>query len=1484
MADLLTELRRGGELDSSGTFTLDRRKAQQKMREFQLVDPHHYILCLVQSGVALGARAIQVQADLSRVSVVLEGVELPAEFLEQPLSALFISQSRFELDGYRELAVGLNAILALSPKKLTLQSGATRLTMETGEPLTTTVPPQSDTRIEVEERLSWRLDTLKAVFNPQDVPEVRALTERAFCPVPLHVNGTRLERPAPLRRACYQGNGFELWLGGEAGHVAFVKHGIRVATRELPLRPPTPTGAVVADRLVMNASSTDVVEDEHYQAVLADLERACDAQVDVLCAEYAQGDADVRRELRPAVLAALHARKATLSGRMLAVPAFRLAQGEWVSLASLNQRATEKTPLLYLDAPPPSTVPEELLLVDAAGESLAILKAFLGNKRVKLAGDEVARALRRQENMRRWERQAQGVHVPADDYLLVVPFHDEGFSGELAVVSGGSMKARISFYQKGRSLAEEDVETGLSYRAAINHDGFVPTFTWDGIVHDERYRQALACLETAFAEACRRLAESLRPPHPDASVVRKVLVTWLTRVVAVQHRTLDAIPPVVRDYPLLPTASSRLASLDDLARDHDEFKRVFYAQDVAAGPQRDHRQIVLASQATLKLLQGLWGPREVVDYTRTLEQERQGMARAQGPSEVPGLSGQALFPTTFQHERVRGQVGLSLSVTSGSKGDKKEARIRFLVDGKALVTRTVALPFGPLEAVVDAPDLTPTAAWDDVEQDDAFLHAMRALMAGCAALADKVAAEHHGLDGWKLTVCQQFLIDYIGSREATVSDTIRSVPLFKRLEGGVASLGDVGPDALVRFVAPPVPRIPSHLPGMVLLCRSAEHRALVRALGEARVQDWKDDLARALAEEDYEARPRQAMALPDAEDAYLIVVPVPAPARGLVGILAPDARNGKKSDLVVLCRERVAETVPMATPVAAAMIATAPDLQLAPGMKSVKRDAAFASLCEAVSNSFSPAIERLAARTIAPHTPAAQVLLQWALSQASTPRDLREATDLLGRVADLPLLDDTSGRPCTLRECGIQFKSRSRLYWAGPDVCGTPMDADLRVIRMGSLERVWMGACFTSLQNHASALAQDEQVRLNRSKARVASMTIEGCEVLARRTVTAPKWEGELGISADGRCGIELVVDGIVVETRALWGPLPVVGRLASSWLRPSKVWDSASFPRDQLRFLEEDVDAVYADLGRNDQHRALVLVWLHHCGSRWKDGTVADLPLFETTGGRRSLRDVDAAETVFYSVGMPSVRPPGLCLVLPAPRCAELDVLQGVLGVRLAWLPPPRVLAARALRQRLVDTARAVQHAAVVAADGTVQLLADATTESAPTPPGLLETALQHSWHTLSAGAVDLRRRLGASIRLPQVRAHGSQCQPLAGGLQRALRALPRRKSYGLRDPVIDGIQVQDAFTLALGAPPLQYEHDGERTFVNARHPLVRRLAKAYGGGGTVEARRAIVLLATAMFVAIRQAEPGLTDDRELAFLQDIAEWLAASDTSRRT
>lgn len=309
LENLLEGLRSEGTFVSQGNFTLDLVRAREKLKKFQLLDPYHYVLPLVSAAVLGGASTLQCRVGSSRFSMEFNGAPFTPEELEGMFSALLISTSVIGRRRVAELAVGINAALALSPRQIVLESlDEERLVLATFTPRKQKVEvsqaPEGSTpwtRISVQHagiRALWRK-------TQRDAPEVQALHARCrLSRLELSLNDVPLpstvgweSQPclvASYLRAGEHRPGCEatlgklkarasqldatagpyaavLSLGGDAPQeVVFVHHGLSFRRPDLSLGPGT-RAVVWAPELKRDLSQTQIIADENFELILEQL-------------------------------------------------------------------------------------------------------------------------------------------------------------------------------------------------------------------------------------------------------------------------------------------------------------------------------------------------------------------------------------------------------------------------------------------------------------------------------------------------------------------------------------------------------------------------------------------------------------------------------------------------------------------------------------------------------------------------------------------------------------------------------------------------------------------------------------------------------------------------------------------------------------------------------------------------------------------------------------------------------------------------------------------------------------------------------------------------------------------------------------------------------------------------------------------------------------------------------------------------------------
>lgn len=201
----------------SGHIRVDAARAVAKLRDYQLADPHHWVLEIVRGAVAIGAPRVFAEADADDVWISWQGKAPTGDELERLLDELISPTPSKDRAYLRLLAIGVNTALGVAPRFVDLyasdgeQCGRVRYTpglleAPTGageasalaglEATAAAAPPrlpQPGFLLHLKRWPGW--DTLKRFVDGREAPELRAI--RARCrdmPVPLEVGRSELGR------------------------------------------------------------------------------------------------------------------------------------------------------------------------------------------------------------------------------------------------------------------------------------------------------------------------------------------------------------------------------------------------------------------------------------------------------------------------------------------------------------------------------------------------------------------------------------------------------------------------------------------------------------------------------------------------------------------------------------------------------------------------------------------------------------------------------------------------------------------------------------------------------------------------------------------------------------------------------------------------------------------------------------------------------------------------------------------------------------------------------------------------------------------------------------------------------------------------------------------------------------------------------------------------------------------------------------------
>lgn len=191
---------------ATGAFSIDRDKAREKLRHFQLADPCAWLLEAVRAAVVVGASAVEVEIDSDDVHVrFIDGTPFSREDVDEIYAALLAKNAP---PARQHLAVALNAAMALGPRFVKLTTGPTEgVVLEMRPNQSDTITPfaargtqrvNATTHIHVRQpfRAGAFVELLKSMTGTKR--EIQALRRScADLDIPVVINGSALKRHAP---------------------------------------------------------------------------------------------------------------------------------------------------------------------------------------------------------------------------------------------------------------------------------------------------------------------------------------------------------------------------------------------------------------------------------------------------------------------------------------------------------------------------------------------------------------------------------------------------------------------------------------------------------------------------------------------------------------------------------------------------------------------------------------------------------------------------------------------------------------------------------------------------------------------------------------------------------------------------------------------------------------------------------------------------------------------------------------------------------------------------------------------------------------------------------------------------------------------------------------------------------------------------------------------------------------------------------------
>jgi hypothetical protein len=855
--DLEGQLRAGAEAVEVGRFRIDSRRALEKLRQYRLADPHHYVLELLRAAVASGATFVDARADADDFELTFDGRPFPPPVLRELLGHALVGGDDPEIVRARLLSLGLAGALGLQPSWIRVQSGPWRVDLDAQAQASVTQQPPlliGSTFIHVRDRLSWRV-ARDALTGAREVKVIAGMA--SDFPVPLTVNRRRMDSlPAFSEEVLAEVD--ETYRDGMRVAAAIPRRhlqktevrvnvwGVTVTVRSLELPQVQLLALVRDDRLRRNASGSDVVEaDPRYRLMMQRLREMQEKLVSRLVAGLKERDDPAAREK---LLAAAGEKEGPLRQLIERAPLVPGPSGEFVSVEALRAELAAGRRLRYATRPyPHDTYTPPVVLMRGDPRALALLPAKPQVDVVR----EVAARERAAENRRSWDGEPEeSATLKQDDLLLREPFEAEGFHGEVGLPATPPGEPTLRVLLQGRFLGL--VREGLppSTVSVVNFTRTLPASGWENPLRSlsralERARAGLhAALLRALAASADAAGAPPGPPAPPEPPVRELCRWAVERALASARSASElGLPPGLMAARLYEMAGGGYESIQailgwPLIRHVDRPRK--------HPPLRGEPVAVLRPEEVAGLVR-LRGEKQVRGYLEVLEKEVSIRARLSRGAEPLALPGDALAAVAIGEGGVTGRVGLPRALRSDLLL-RLHARGLFLEEVSLTPSYELAL------AVVASEALAPADGWARVERDASFEAALAAVRRAERQLLGPILdrLETEPFDAWPASA-RRYLRAFMARDLSSLPSRKDLDPLAARAAGARIFRGARGPLSLAEISASvsdgqfwvldrlSVPDVPE---GMVVVLADPVLSASIRTVAGARAEDATEELDR----------------------------------------------------------------------------------------------------------------------------------------------------------------------------------------------------------------------------------------------------------------------------------------------------------------------------------------------------------------------------------------------------------------------------------------------------------------------------------------------------------------------------------------------------------------------------------------------------------------------------------------------------------------
>jgi hypothetical protein len=272
-ATLIAGLETGATLVDTGKFSVDLPRAVELMGSLALLDPSLWLALVVQSGVLMGGRMVDIHWSEAECLVVIAGVDLPPTEMSDPWSMSGVAGTTTKRSALQKLMLAYATLLAQGAKSIEVRSSGHRAVYRMGESTLDATATDEGTRILVEFGAASKAIRSETVTSTLRERCILSETNIAFDGESQTVGWHAFLDANTARVDVTDANGAVIGMAGfKGGHahpavVAVLVGGLFVEHVELPL---CDAGfvAVIDHDLPLDLSQRKLVRGEHLDEVL----------------------------------------------------------------------------------------------------------------------------------------------------------------------------------------------------------------------------------------------------------------------------------------------------------------------------------------------------------------------------------------------------------------------------------------------------------------------------------------------------------------------------------------------------------------------------------------------------------------------------------------------------------------------------------------------------------------------------------------------------------------------------------------------------------------------------------------------------------------------------------------------------------------------------------------------------------------------------------------------------------------------------------------------------------------------------------------------------------------------------------------------------------------------------------------------------------------------------------------------------------------